>query len=208
MKTILEPDACDLLDADHVAVEHLFAQYRRLTGSRTQPALKQRAGLARDICLILAVHARLEHEVFYPAVQAALSVADILAEAQVEHECVHYLMVRIEQKAQVDTAFDALVNTLSLYVEHQMRKARLGIFPVVRTSCRLDMALLRRTLDVRRRVIFQEESDKVAARLQQLAQEKARQRELTIKKGRAAAKVRKYRGGSVVVHTLALREVR
>jgi len=198
-------DACDLLDADHVAVGLLFSEYRALTGSRAKPALKKRAELARDICLILAVNARLEHEVFYPALDAVLSMTEILAEARVEHACAHYLMERIVQLSDVDTSFDALVKTLSLYVEHRVQKERSGIFPMVRDSHRLDLPLLRQTLEDRRQAILQEESDKVAARLQKLADEKATQRELIIQKGREAAKARKSRRGAVVTHTLALR---
>lgn len=203
-----QPDACDLLDADLVAVDLLFSQYRALIRSRTKPALKQRAGLAREICLLLTVQARLEREVFYPVVQAVMSVTDILAEAQVHHECAHFLMTRIAQKSDVDAGFDALVNTLFLYVQHRMHKERSGLFPAVRASRRLDQPLLRRTLEMQRQAILLEEGDKVAARMQEQAREKAARREFTLQAGRTAARARRNRAGAVVIHTLALREVR
>lgn len=203
-----EPDACDYLDADHVAVDRLFLQYHTLIGSRTRLAIKQRAALAREICLILAVQGRLKQEVFYPTLQAAISVSELLAEVQVEHECAQYLLARIEQRLDVDIAFDALVKTLSVHVGLLVQKERSAIYPVARESRRLDLPLLRKTLEVRRQAIFREENDRLALRLQRRADEVAMQRERVLQKSRAAAKSRNHRRGAVVVYKLALTDMR
>ena len=64
------PDAIDLLDADHLALHALFRSWGELVRTHA-PALQRRA-LAEEICMALTIHARLEEELFYPAVREAL----------------------------------------------------------------------------------------------------------------------------------------
>ena len=59
-------DAIAMLRADHKNVSALFEQFEK---SRS-PAKKK--SLVQQICLELTVHAQIEEEIFYPAVQQAL----------------------------------------------------------------------------------------------------------------------------------------
>src|SRR5215470_16081281 len=63
--------ATDLIRADHRKVEDLFSRYAAAEGqpSQSEPLVKQ-------VCQELEMHARLEEEIFYPAVQAALADED------------------------------------------------------------------------------------------------------------------------------------
>ena len=77
------PDAIDLLDADHLAVHGLFQSYRELVRT-SAPALKRRA-LAEEICMELTIHARLEEELFYPALRESLEDEDLADEGEDQH---------------------------------------------------------------------------------------------------------------------------
>ena len=72
-------DAIALLRADHKKVSELYTQYE----STRSPAKKK--ALVATICMELSVHARVEEEIFYPAVKAALKDKEMIPEAQVEH---------------------------------------------------------------------------------------------------------------------------
>ena len=61
------PDTIDLLDADHLAVHAMLQSYRELV--RMRAGALQRRALAEEICMELTIHARLEEELLYPALQ-------------------------------------------------------------------------------------------------------------------------------------------
>jgi hemerythrin superfamily protein len=86
MTPMAEKNALELLDADHIAVKHLFVEYARLAFAAPQASASERRELAARICQELTVHAQIEEEVFYPAVRAAVpDAAPLLHEAQAEH---------------------------------------------------------------------------------------------------------------------------
>lgn len=133
-------NACDLLDADHLAVKHLFVEYARLAHA---PGAGERASLARRICDELAVHARIEEEVFYPALESALpDAADQVAEAHVEHDAIEALVARIGAMPDADAAMDEAVAELARCVEHHVKEERDTLFPKARAAASLDLAVL------------------------------------------------------------------
>jgi hypothetical protein len=75
-------DAVALLKADHQKVRDLFQQYESATDPDTKRAL------AEDACTELEIHAQLEEQIFYPAVNEETAEAEIfpLAEAELEEE--------------------------------------------------------------------------------------------------------------------------
>jgi hemerythrin superfamily protein len=150
MPTIVEHDACELLDADHIAVKHLFVEYARLafagagstasnakaTGARTADA---RAALARKICNELTVHAQIEEEIFYPALREAIDTPGLLDEAQAEHQQARELIARIESMKQDGSAMDELVSQLARVVEQHVKEERDHLFPKARAADALDL---------------------------------------------------------------------
>ena len=48
MTPIADKDACELLDADHIAVKHLFVEYARLAMAAPQASASERRELAAD----------------------------------------------------------------------------------------------------------------------------------------------------------------
>jgi hemerythrin superfamily protein len=141
------PDAIDLLDADHLAVHALFQSYRELVNHRA-PALQRRA-LAEEICMELTIHARLEEELFYPAVREVLQDDDIVDEAEEQHGSQREFVAQILATSPDDELYDARVAVLAEYVERHVRQEREQVFNRVLAS-RMDLQSLARSLTVRK----------------------------------------------------------
>lgn len=141
------PDAIDLLDADHLAVHQLFAGYAELVRA-SAPALQRRA-LAEEICMELTIHARLEEELFYPAVREALRDEDLLDEAEDQHGSQREFVAQILAMLPEDPLYDAKVAVLREYVERHVRQEREQVFNRVLASG-LDLHALGRSLAVRK----------------------------------------------------------
>ena len=135
MPTPMEKDACDLLDADHIAVKHLFVDYARLAyGSPPGGPDDDKLSLARRICAALTVHATIEEEIFYPALRGAIDEPELLDEAQAEHQEAKDLIAQIEALDAADAALDDLVATLAQAIELHVKEERDHLFPKARAS--------------------------------------------------------------------------
>lgn len=141
------PDAIDLLDADHLEAHALFQGYRELVRAGA-PALQRRA-LAEEICMLLTIHARLEEELFYPAVRQALDDDDLVDEAEDQHGSQREFVAQILATSPGDDLYDARVAVLAEYVERHVRQEREQVFNRVLAS-RLDLHSLGRAINLRR----------------------------------------------------------
>jgi hypothetical protein len=141
------PDAIDLLDADHLSLHALFQSYRRLVSLRATP--QQRRALAEEICLELAIHARLEEELFYPALRDALHDPQVVDEAEDQHGSERALLAQILSTAPADELYDARVVLLAEYVDRHVRDEREQVFNRARAS-RIDLQSLGRSITLRR----------------------------------------------------------
>lgn len=118
-------DAVSLLKADHRKVERIFAQYEDCEDDQ------KKRELARQACLELIVHTKLEEELFYPACRERQVDDDLLDEAQVEHDSAKLLIADLLQGSPGDDYYDAKVTTLAEYIKHHVgeeEQARSGIF--------------------------------------------------------------------------------
>jgi hemerythrin superfamily protein len=141
------PDAIDLLDADHLAVHALFQSYRELV--RTRANALQRRALAEEICMELTIHARLEEELFYPAVREGLNDSELLDEAEDPHGNQREYIAQILTAQPEDALYDAKVFVLEDHVERHVRQEREQVFNRVLAS-RLDLQSLARSISVRK----------------------------------------------------------
>lgn len=141
------PDAIDLLDADHLAVHGLFESYRALVSSHAD-ALQRRA-LAEEICMELTIHAKLEEELFYPAVRDALNDEEVLDEAEDAHGNQREFVAQILATRAEDELYDAKVAVLADYVARHVRQEREQVFNRVMAS-RMDLQALGRAITVRK----------------------------------------------------------
>ena len=127
-------DAIDLLKADHRAVEDLFAQFEK-AGT---PAQKRK--LAKQICLELTVHTKIEEEIFYPAVTGKIK-EDTLTEAYVEHDGAKVLIAEIEAGDPKDQYYDAKVHVLSEQIKHHVHEEEAMLTGMFSQSKRADVDL-------------------------------------------------------------------
>lgn len=141
------PDAIDLLDADHLEVHGLFQSWRELVRTRA-PALQRRA-LAEEICIELTIHAKVEEELFHPALREALQDDEMLDEAEGEHGSQRELVAQILATAAEDELYDARVAVLADYVERHVRNEREQVFNRA-LAARLDLQSLARAISLRK----------------------------------------------------------
>jgi hemerythrin-like domain-containing protein len=113
-----------LLRADHRKVEELFSQYEAQEGQAQDSVI-------RHICQELEVHARLEEEIFYPAVRAAGAgeAEDLVSEAVTEHQKIKDLVARLDGMAPDDMTDDDTVRQLKECVSHHVREEESEMLP-------------------------------------------------------------------------------
>lgn len=141
------PDAIDLLDADHLNAHAMFEAYRDLVRRRATPL--QRRALAEEICIELTIHAKLEEELFYPAVREALRDDELVDESEDQHGSQRELIAQILAMPAEDELYDARVAVLADYVARHVRQEREQVFNRVLASP-LDLQALGRSMSVRK----------------------------------------------------------
>lgn len=155
MPAFAEKNAVELLDADHIAVKHLFVEYARLAAAPTLAAGgADRLAIAMKICAELTVHAAIEEEIFYPALrQAVPDAAGMLDEAEDEHQEAKDLISRIEGFGTADAAMDDLVAQLNRAIEHHVKEERDELFPKAKAAPGLDLLALGQQLRERQQAL-------------------------------------------------------
>ena len=121
-------DATALLKADHQLVASLFADYE-ITNSTNKK--KQ---LVEQICKELSIHAQVEEEIFYPAVQKALKDHELVPEATVEHATLKDLIAQVKDIEPDGDVYDAKIKVLSEYVKHHVKEEESEMFPEAKST--------------------------------------------------------------------------
>jgi hemerythrin superfamily protein len=138
-------NAIELLMQDHKNVEAMFERYDRLA-EEGAPA-DEREALAALICAELAIHTRIEEEIFYPAVREVVG-EDLIKEATVEHSSAKALIGQLADMKADDALYDAKGKVLGEQIEHHVEEEHTEMFPKVRG--RVDIHELGRRLAARK----------------------------------------------------------
>jgi hemerythrin superfamily protein len=142
-------DAIALLKEDHRTVEKLFKDFESAKGDG------RKEKLARQICLELSIHTKIEEEIFYPACDGKIE-EDLLKEAFVEHDSAKLLVAEIEAgNGQTDDFFDAKVQVLSDQIDHHVEEEEKELFPEVRKAD-IDLKALGEQLAERKQELMRE----------------------------------------------------
>ncbi len=121
-------NAVQLLVQDHQEVEAFFSQIEAAGGAASDEVVEQ---VVRE----LSIHAAIEEQVFYPAVQDASAEAeDTLLEALEEHHVAKLTLNELEKMAPDDKRFDAKVRVLIESVRHHVQEEEDELFPKVREA--------------------------------------------------------------------------
>ncbi|HKO86685.1 MAG TPA: hemerythrin domain-containing protein [Actinomycetota bacterium] len=120
-------DAVALIKADHRRVEQLFREFEE-AGDR---AYKARQQLVERMIRELEVHATIEEETYYPAVEAKAKKdgKELVAEAVEEHHVVKILLGELAGMSAEDEAFDAKVTVLMENVRHHVEEEEEEMLP-------------------------------------------------------------------------------
>ena len=131
-------DAISMLKADHDKVKDLFKQFEEIKDAR---GTRQKERIVAAACKELTIHTKLEDEIFYPAVRAAIDDNDLMNEAKVEHAGAKELIKQLGSMQASDEMFVAKFTVLSEYVKHHIDEEQNEMFPKVRKT-ELDLTAL------------------------------------------------------------------
>lgn len=132
-------DAISLLRRDHGIVELLFAEFERTDVAQSDP-------IARRICKMLTVHARIEEELFYPAARLALRQGESIGsesidDALAEHTQAKLLVAQIEAMTSDHSRFQPAMRELANAVKQHVAQEEQEIFARL-ANTRLDLEAL------------------------------------------------------------------
>ena len=126
-KTTTEPDAIQLLTAQHREVEDLFEEIENARHAEDKEALFS------DLADKLTIHTRIEEQTFYPAVRERRTEAIVL-EAFVEHTAIKRSLAELIQIDAGTAAFDVQLQALKELVDEHVEEEEEELFPVARKA--------------------------------------------------------------------------
>jgi hemerythrin superfamily protein len=137
--TVPYEDAVDLLDADHKAVKQMFIDYQSLRESGASPDVRQ--AVVQRICAALAVHTRIEEEIFYPKVREAIGDDQLMDDALDDHADAKDAIAAVSEMEPGDQGFDAAVERLATLIDQHVLEEREEMFLKARSAA-LDLRAL------------------------------------------------------------------
>ena len=143
-------DALSILRADHRLVDDLFKQYEKSRSDTRKQALVD------QICSALTVHAKVEEEIFYPAMRRAQKDHEMMDEADIEHASAKELIGQLEAGKPGDDHYDAKVRVLGEYIRHHVKEEQGEMFPKAQKS-KLDLMQLGSEIETRKAELMAEE---------------------------------------------------
>lgn len=148
-----------MLKEDHRLVKTAFREFERLDALGHREACED---IVRQTCAELEIHTRLEEEVFYPAVRAALPSGALIDDAQVEHQTMKMLLKQVRGARSGEPLQSASFRVLGEYVKHHVKEEEGEMFRQL-SHARLNWLNLLEEMLARRRVLTAECPDLVGA---------------------------------------------
>ena len=120
--------ATALLREDHRKVKKLFAEFEKLEESDTA----EMARIFEEVKKELTVHAQIEEEIFYPAIEKAEDeeAKELTLEANEEHRLVKQLIQELSGMTADEELFCAKMKVLKDNVLHHAEEEESEIFPI------------------------------------------------------------------------------
>ncbi|WAK03919.1 hemerythrin domain-containing protein [Methylobacter sp. YRD-M1] len=140
-------DALALLTQDHDKVKKLFEEFEKL--KTIEDTEDEKLDIVQEICAELTIHAKIEEEIFYPAVIEAIGQLDIMDEAAVEHKETKEQIEQLVLMAPEEEFYDAKVTVLKEMVEHHIKEEEGKMFPLIQKAS-IDLAALGQRLSQRK----------------------------------------------------------
>jgi hemerythrin superfamily protein len=159
------PSATQLIKRDHRKVESLFDRFDKAKSASSKKKV------CEQVIQELEVHAKLEEEIFYPAVRKHIGEEEMLQEAKQEHQEAKNIMAELKKGGMEDEEFESKFAELVEGVKHHVEEEEGEMLPKVEES---DMNL-------------QEYGDEMTQRKKELLNQTGKSRTST-KKSRGTAK--------------------
>ena len=145
--SLLSPDIMKMIRLDHAHVLTMFHRYR----ADLSPARKQT--IAEAISLALEIHAQLEEEILYPALDGVVGGDAVLDKSRPEHDEMRRLIGQLRQTDPSDPAYDPLVMELQRDVLHHVADEETVLLPAAELKLAdqlgaLGVAMTRRRLQL------------------------------------------------------------
>jgi hemerythrin-like domain-containing protein len=122
------PDAVRLLLEQHDEIRRLFAEWDELS---SRPS-KRKEELVRELITILVKHAKIEEQIFYPAVAAEVEGQHRLVDESLEeHHAAELMLNEIDRMEPESDRFDAKVTVLKEITIHHLQEEEEELFPQV-----------------------------------------------------------------------------
>lgn len=118
-------NAFELMKQDHKKVSGIFENLE----PTTERGVKTREELFAQLKQELSIHARIEEEIFYPAIKEAKETRDITLEAYEEHNVVKQLLTELDELSKDDETWGAKLKVLKENVEHHVEEEEEEMFP-------------------------------------------------------------------------------
>ena len=99
MMTRMSPGATTMIRMDHT---HALATFHKF---RVDASPEKKRAIAETLCLALEIHARLEEEIFYPAMRSF--APDLVNKSVPEHNEMRRMIAQLRQTRPGDASFDA-----------------------------------------------------------------------------------------------------
>ena len=119
------PSVIELLKQDHDYVKQAYRRFEKMDHEDLD-AVK---AVVSEVCTALEVHARVEEQIFYPAVRKAIDDDDLMAEAEIEHESAKTLIRRLKRMKPSNAAYIPTFTVLCEYVMHHVKEEESEMFP-------------------------------------------------------------------------------
>jgi hemerythrin superfamily protein len=127
MKSQENEDIFEALKKDHEKVKKLFKDYEDAGEHATQ----KKQSIADQVFQELTVHAKIEEEIFYPAVAAETDEEgrELVDEAFEEHHVIKILIGELQSLKAGEEVFEAKFKVLRENVEHHVEEEEDELFP-------------------------------------------------------------------------------
>lgn len=118
----------DALKEDHKKVRQAFENFEKLD---IEKDLQKAQQIVQQVCMELQVHTQLEEELLYPAAREALDEAQMMDEAEIEHQSAKQLIQQLQQmQPEADRdRYAATFTVLCEYVMHHVKEEEHEMFP-------------------------------------------------------------------------------
>ncbi|WKB52247.1 hemerythrin domain-containing protein [Eleftheria terrae] len=119
----LSPSITKMIRMDHT---HVLATFHKFT---PETSADKKQAIANTVCLALEIHAQLEEEIFYPALQAVAVDREVLDKSKPEHDEMRRLIARLRSLQPGDADFDTTLQQLMRDVMHHVADEETVLLP-------------------------------------------------------------------------------